>query len=143
MTSSTAHCTSWGKGDDGKVLLTLSSVSKLVCVCVCIICIPVKCWKLSLVILDFYKVSFICGYLTKSAISGCPWLWPGKIEQVHRFLLVLLLIWFLSAWRTGGWYPGSYSSQVTWQMVLDSAPPTEIHLFIDGYWILALKWWGR
>ena len=45
LTSSTAHCTYWGKGDDGKVLLTLSNVSKLVY----IFFIPVKCWKLSLV----------------------------------------------------------------------------------------------
>lgn len=45
LTSSTAHCTSWGTGDDDKVLLTLSSVSKLVY----IFFIAVKCWKLSLV----------------------------------------------------------------------------------------------
>ena len=44
LTSSTAHIT-WGKGDDGKVLLTLSSVSKLVYILV----YSVKCWKLSLV----------------------------------------------------------------------------------------------
>ena len=75
LTSSVTCCTSCGKGDDGNVPLILSSVSKFVyvcvCVCVCVgVCIPVKCWNLSLVILD--KVYFICGYLAKSALSNCP-----------------------------------------------------------------------
>ena len=45
LTSSTAPCTSWGKGDDGKVLLTVSRISKLVYIFFYL----VKCWKLSLV----------------------------------------------------------------------------------------------
>ena len=45
LTSSTAHCATWGTGDGGKVLLTLSSVSKLVYIFFYL----VKFWKLSLV----------------------------------------------------------------------------------------------
>ena len=40
-------------------------------------------------------------------------------------------------------FPGPYSSQVPWQMMLDSVSSIELPLIIDGCYIFILKWWGR
>lgn len=63
-------CSLGGRGGAGKVPFTFSTGPILVgfCFCFCFSS-PLQCWILSLRNLDFYKVSLICEYLPKLALS--------------------------------------------------------------------------
>lgn len=98
-------------------------------------------WNFSSGNLDFHKGSLICVWLPLSLFSRCSWT-AAKNGWSHFTATAGFAasseVTLPITWCTGG----QDSSGVPWCIVLDPTAPTALP-FLDGCWILLLKWAQR